>query len=54
VAQLAVGANDDRERDVTLLLAGSRSLRFTWEQVTQRREYVANAILQALLRPGLA
>jgi hypothetical protein len=40
--------NDDRERDVVLLLAGYRSLRFTWEQVTKRRGYVADAILRAL------
>ena len=40
--------NDDRERDVRLLLAGYRCLRFTWEQVTQRREYVAGALLRAL------
>jgi very-short-patch-repair endonuclease len=41
--------NEDRERDVTLTLAGYRSLRFTWEQVTQRREYVAAAIRRALM-----
>jgi hypothetical protein len=40
--------NEDRERDVTLALAGYRCLRFTWEQVTQRREYVAGAILRGL------
>jgi len=40
--------NDDRERDVTLTLAGYRVLRFTWEQVTQRPEYVAGALLLAL------
>jgi hypothetical protein len=40
--------NDDRERDVRLMLAGYRCLRFTWEQVTQRREYVAVALLRAL------
>jgi very-short-patch-repair endonuclease len=40
--------NDDRERDVRLLLAGYRCLRFTWEQVTRRREYVAGALLRAL------
>ena len=42
--------DDDRERDVTLTLAGYRCLRFTWEQVTRRREYVAGAILGARLR----
>ena len=46
--------DDDRERDVTLMLAGYRTLRFTWEQVTRRREYVARAILSALLRFDLA
>ena len=38
--------NDDRERDVTLVLAGYRTLRFTWEQVTKRREYVARRAAQ--------
>jgi hypothetical protein len=42
--------NDDRERDVTLTLAGYRALRFTWEQVTGRSGYVADALLRALLR----
>ena len=40
--------DDDRERDVELTLAGIRTLRFTWEQVTRRRRYVVNAILKAL------
>ena len=40
--------NDDRERDVTLTLAGYRSLRFTWEQVTRRRSYVVASLLRAL------
>ena len=40
--------NDDRERDVQLMLAGYRSLRFTWGQVERRRDYVAGAILRAL------
>ncbi len=40
--------NDDRERDVELTLAGYRVLRFTWEQVTERPDYVVNAILAAL------
>jgi hypothetical protein len=40
--------DDDRERDVSLTLAGYRSLRFTWEQVTRRRSYVAGAVLRAL------
>jgi hypothetical protein len=42
--------NDDRERDVELMLAGYRSLRFTWEQVTRRRDYGVGAILQGLRR----
>ena len=46
--------NDDRERDVRLALAGYRSLRFTWEQVTKRRDYVAAALLRALLRVEVA
>jgi hypothetical protein len=40
--------DDDRERDVTLTLAGYRTLRFTWEQVTRRRSYVATAILRSV------
>jgi very-short-patch-repair endonuclease len=40
--------NADRERDVELTLAGYRVLRFTYEQVTQRPEYVINSILSAL------
>jgi hypothetical protein len=41
--------NDDRERDVELTLAGYRTLRFTWQQVTERRRYVVNGILRALV-----
>lgn len=40
--------NDDRERDVELTLARLRGLRFTWEQVTRRRAYVAGALLRGL------
>ena len=40
--------NDDRERDVALTLAGYRSLRFTWEQVTRRPDYVREALRAAL------
>jgi very-short-patch-repair endonuclease len=40
--------NDDRERDVELTLAGYRTLRFTYEQVTGRRRYVINALTTAL------
>jgi very-short-patch-repair endonuclease len=43
--------DDDRERDVELTLAGYRTLRFTWEQVTRRREYVVAAILRPLVAP---
>jgi very-short-patch-repair endonuclease len=46
--------NADRERDVVLTLAGWRVLRFTYTQVTQRRDWVARAILDALLRFDLA
>jgi very-short-patch-repair endonuclease len=42
------GLNDDRERDVELTLAGYRTLRFTYEQVTRRPKYVARAMLAAL------
>jgi very-short-patch-repair endonuclease len=38
----------DRERDVALVLAGYRVLRFTWDQVTRRPDYVARAIGAAL------
>jgi hypothetical protein len=40
--------NDDRERDVELTLAGYRVLRFTYEQVTRRADYVVRAIRAAL------
>ena len=40
--------NVDRERDVELVLAGYRVLRFTYEQITQRPEWVANCIAAAL------
>ena len=40
--------NDDRERDVELTLAGYRTLRFTYEQVTRRPDYVVRAIRGAL------
>jgi Transcriptional regulator, AbiEi antitoxin len=39
--------NDDRERDVELVLAGHIGLRFTYEQCTRRRVYVAKSILKA-------
>jgi Protein of unknown function (DUF559)/Transcriptional regulator, AbiEi antitoxin len=42
--------NADRERDVELTLAGWRVLRFTHAQITRRREWVADAILDALSR----
>jgi hypothetical protein len=37
----------DRERDVQLVLAGYRVLRFTWAQVTSRPNYVARAVRRA-------
>ena len=40
--------NDDRERDVQLTLAGYRVLRFTYEQITERPDYVVSSILAAL------
>jgi very-short-patch-repair endonuclease len=40
--------DDDRERDVELTLAGYRTLRFTWEQVTRRRRYVVRSLLAGL------
>ncbi|MEA2356744.1 MAG: hypothetical protein QOI62_4 [Solirubrobacteraceae bacterium] len=40
--------DDDRERDVRLQLAGFIALRFTYEQCTNRREYVRHSILVAL------
>jgi very-short-patch-repair endonuclease len=46
--------NSDRERDVALTLAGWRSLRFTYAQVTRRRSWVGEAILDALLRFDVA
>lgn len=39
--------DDDRERDVQLVLAGLRSLRFTYDQCTKRRNYVKTSILAA-------
>ena len=40
--------NADRERDVTLALAGWRTLRFTYAHVTRRPDYVTDAIRAAL------
>lgn len=40
--------DDDRERDAALVLAGWRVLRFTWEQVRRRPDYVAATLLRAL------
>lgn len=39
---------DDRERDVTLALAGWRVLRFTWTQITRRPGWVARAVFSTL------
>jgi hypothetical protein len=44
--------NDDRERDVRLTLAGLRTLRFTYDQCTKRRNYVKTSILSALWGHG--
>jgi hypothetical protein len=48
--------SEDRERDTVLVLAGYRVLRFTWEHVTRRADYVARSLLAALgatpPRPG--
>ena len=43
--------DDDRERDVELTMAGFRTLRFTYEQVTRRRGYVVGALRAALGAP---
>jgi Protein of unknown function (DUF559) len=37
---------NDRERDVTLALAGWHVMRFTWTQVTTRPNWVAKAVLK--------
>ena len=37
----------DRARDLTLVLAGYRVLRFTWEHVTRRPSYVAAGLRRA-------
>ena len=41
--------NEDRARDVPLVLAGWRVLRFTWEQVTKRRAWVVRSLHRALV-----
>jgi very-short-patch-repair endonuclease len=41
---------DDRERDVTLVLAGWRVLRFTWTQLTTRPAWVARSVTGANIR----
>jgi very-short-patch-repair endonuclease len=40
----------DRERDVKLVLAGWRVLRFTWTQITTRPAYVARSVTGASIR----
>jgi very-short-patch-repair endonuclease len=40
----------DRERDVKLVLAGWRVLRFTWTQITTRPTYVARSVTGASIR----
>jgi hypothetical protein len=39
---------DDRARDVALVLSGHRVLRFTWAQLTRRPGYVPRALRRAL------
>jgi very-short-patch-repair endonuclease len=41
---------DDRERDVNLVLAGWRVLRFTWAQITRRPAWVARSVTGADIR----
>jgi very-short-patch-repair endonuclease len=38
----------DRERDVILALAGWQVLRFTWTQITRRRDWVVRAVARRL------
>ena len=38
----------DRERDVTVVLAGWQVLRFTWAQLTRRSRWVAGAVSKRL------
>ena len=40
--------DEDRARDVPLVLAGWRVLRFTWAQVTRRAGYVRSTLLRAI------
>jgi very-short-patch-repair endonuclease len=42
---------DDRQRDVTLALAGWQVMRFTWTQLTERPAWVARAVSAALGNP---
>jgi hypothetical protein len=46
--------DEDRERDVELVLAGLSGLRFTYQQCTERPGYVGGSILAALRRPVAA
>jgi very-short-patch-repair endonuclease len=39
---------DDRERDVVLVLAGWQVLRFTWTQLTRRPAWVMGAVRRRL------
>ena len=43
--------DEDRARDVPLVLAGWRVLRFTWEQATHRRAWVLATLRRALGAP---
>ena len=43
--------NEDRARDVRLELMGFTVVRFTYDQVTDRPDYVASALAALLNRP---
>ena len=45
-----IAFEDDRERDVKLVLAGWRVLRFTWTQLTTRPAWVARSVTGANIR----
>ena len=46
--ELRVAFEDDRRRQNELVLAGLLPLRFTWDDVTERRSYVAETVRRAL------
>jgi very-short-patch-repair endonuclease len=41
---------EDRRRDAELIAAGYRVVRFTWQDITQRREATVVRLAQALVR----